>query len=96
MTINELFTTLAIKEMYLRLENDEEGYYLSVIDRSHYPRVWADNFQSQQSFIAAETTDHLIERTVLVENDWLIRCTGETIDEVVEECENWLRCHNLL
>jgi hypothetical protein len=95
MTINELFASLADKEMYMRLENDEEGYYLSVIDRSHYPRVWADNFQVQQSFIA-ETTDHLIERTVLAENDWLVRCTGKTIDEVVDECENWLSCHNLL
>jgi len=95
MKINQLFAALAAKEMYMRLENDEEGYYLSVIDRARYPRVWADNFQSQQSFIA-ETTGHLIERTVLAENDWLVRCTGKTIDEVVEECENWLSCHNML
>lgn len=95
MTINELFAALADKEMYMRLENDEEGYYLSVIDRSRYPRVWADNFQTQQSFIA-ETTDHLIERTVLAENDWLVRCSGKAIDEVVDECENWLSTHNYI
>jgi hypothetical protein len=96
MTIEELFDILSKKEMYLRLENDEENYYLSIIDRSRYPRVWADNFQRQQSFIEAETTEHLLERTVLAECDWMASFEGQTIDECVTECENWLSCHNLI
>jgi hypothetical protein len=96
MELLELIGLLHGKDLHFRLEDDENGFYLSIIDRSKYPRVWADNFQSQQSFIVAETVENIINKTVLAENDWLVRCEGETLDECVEECYNWLTCHNLI
>lgn len=96
MTLPELLVLLHAKDLHFRLEDDENGFYLSIIDRSKYPRVWVDNFQSKQSFIVAETVDHVIEKTILADNDWLVRCTGDTLDEVADECYDWLTCHNLI
>lgn len=41
--MGKILETLHEKELHFRLEDDEEGYYLSIIDRKKYPRVRVDN-----------------------------------------------------
>lgn len=96
MTLPELLRLLHDKDLHFRLEDDENGFYISIIDRSKYPRVWVDNFQSQQSVIVAETVDNIINKTILADKDWYTRFEGETLDECLLECQNWLVCHNII
>jgi hypothetical protein len=96
MTLPELLILLHSKDLHFRLEDDENGFYISIIDRSKYPRVWIDNFQKRQTVVVAETVDHVINKTILADNDWLARFEGETLDECLLECRNWLVCHNLI
>jgi hypothetical protein len=88
-TLSFLLNSLHELEMFFRLENDEEGFYLSIIDRSKYPRVWSDNFQDGTVEIIAETTDHMINRTISSEKDWKVRLYGKTIDELMTEYNKW-------
>ncbi len=78
------------RDLHYRLEDDENGYYLSIINRKKYPRVWADNFKDTTHEIIIESTDHLIERNTIGERDWSQRFTGETLKECFEDCEKWL------
>lgn len=82
-----ILTEMHNKETYFRLENDETGFYLSIIDRSKYPRIWADNLQSGSVAIIAESADNLINRTISSEQDWAARFHGETIQECFKEYE---------
>lgn len=84
-----LLNDLHSKEVFFRFENDEEGYYLSIIDRQKYPRIWADNMEDGTVEVLAETTDHLINRTVVGGPDWTVRLFGETIEKLMEEFDKW-------
>jgi hypothetical protein len=89
MTLQLLFELLHKREVFFRFENDEDGYILSIIDRSGYPRVWADNFRDGQMRIIAESADNTINRTVMGEKDWIARFTVETIEQCVVEFNEW-------
>lgn len=80
---------------HFRLEDDEEGYYLSIINRQVYPRIWADNFHGDEEKIIAETTDSLLNRTVLAEKDWSERWFGESINECLYRAYEWMYVKNI-
>ena len=88
--LGDVLGQLRRKDYFFRLENDETGYYLSIIDRKIYPRLWADNFQDNQECIICESADNMINRTVLAEKDWLVRFFGDTIDECISELHSWI------
>jgi hypothetical protein len=89
MKLDELFTHLHYHETCFRFENDDDGYWLTIIDRSKYPRLWVDNFHDRQEAVIAESIDNLINKTILTEIDWQIRFFGETIEECINEYEKW-------
>jgi hypothetical protein len=89
MDIIELFKKLHYHETCFRFENDDDGYWLTIIDRSKYPRLWVDNFHDRQEAVIAESIDNLIEKTMLTEKDWQVRFFGETIEECIAEYEKW-------
>lgn len=89
MELINLFNSLQAKEVFFRLENDDEGFCLSIIDRSKYPRVWIDNFHDRQVEVIAETVDNIINKTIFTEKDWQARFTCTTIDECIIEFEKW-------
>lgn len=86
-----LFEVLHKKEIFFRFENDEEGFYLSIIDRQHYPRIWADNFQDAPKGIIAESVENVINRTVLAEKDWELRLFGKTIEDLLLELQSFIK-----
>ena len=89
--IENLIDELNKKEFYLRIENDEKGFYLSIIDRKIYPRVWADNFKTSKEEMITESTEHLIQRSVSgSEKDWIVRFDGD-LQECIEECFKWIK-----
>lgn len=90
--LENLINELNKKEFYLRIENDEEGYYLSVIDRKVYPRVWVDNFKNDKDKIITESTEHLIQRSISgSDKDWIVRFNGKQLQECIEECFKWIK-----
>jgi hypothetical protein len=76
------------RDVFFRFENDEEGFYLSIIDRKKYPRVWVDN-DKEGAEIIAETVDNIINRAIPAEKDWEERFFGETINECLAEYNKW-------
>lgn len=88
-SLSFLLSTLHSKEIFFRLENDEEGFYLSIIDRGKYPRIWADNDKSGHMEIITESVDNLIAKTVVGEKDWTARLFGTTIEELMEAFDKW-------
>jgi len=92
--ITDLISILNIlhqKDIHFRLENDEEGFYLSIIDREIYPRIWADNYHDNRNKIFAETTENLLNRTVLAGKDWSVRFYGDSVDKVFFKCYEFLK-----
>jgi hypothetical protein len=89
MTLTELFERLHYHEVCFRFENDDDGYYLTIIDRSKYPRLWVDNFNDRQEAVIAESIDNLINKTILTEVDWQVRLFGETIEGCIAEFQKW-------
>ena len=75
---------------HFRFEDDEEGFYLSIINREEYPRIWVDNFAAGKNDIISETPDHVLERSVLAEKDWSERFFGETIDDCLYKLNKWM------
>lgn len=95
-SIQDVFSSLQKADIFFRLENDEEGFYLSIINRQIYPRVWADHFADGKIEVIAETSEHLLNRTVAVsEKDWSERFSGESIDEVIQELIEWMVTKNI-
>ena len=88
--MERIFNILHQKDIHFRLEDDEEGFYLSIIDRGVYPRVWADNYQNGNIDIIAETAENILNRTVLAGKDWSIRFEGDSLKKVLLECDEWL------
>lgn len=84
-----ILEVLREKEIYFRLESDEDGFYLSIIDRKVYPRIWADKFQDGKIEIIAESVDNIINKTILAEKDWSERFTGETINDCIQQVIEW-------
>lgn len=76
------------RDVFFRFENDEEGFYLSIIDRKKYPRVWVDN-DKEGTEIIAETVDNIINRTIPAEKDWEERFFGKTINDCLAEYNKW-------
>jgi hypothetical protein len=89
MALELLLTLFHKRDIFFRLENDEDGYYLSIIDRGCYPRIWVDKFQEDQPAVIAQTVDNLINKNILAEKDWRTRFHGETIEECIEEFNKW-------
>lgn len=85
--LEDILKVLHDREIFFRFENDEEGYYLSIIDRQQYPRIWADNDKNCKTKIIAETIEHVIDKTVLAEKDWEERFFGKTIRELIIDCQ---------
>lgn len=71
-------------EFFFRIENDEAGYYLSIIDRKKYPRVWADNYNDGATVIF-ESEESLLQRTTIGGKDWTARYFFETPDELLNK-----------
>ncbi|AGO49635.1 hypothetical protein Phi13:2_gp025 [Cellulophaga phage phi13:2] len=80
---------------HFRLEDYEDEFVLSIIDRGIYPRIWSDNFADNQVVIIAETDDNLINRNTIHSKDWKERWYGETLDEVLYEAYEWLSSLNI-
>lgn len=76
-------------DCHFRLEDDEEGFILSIIDRKEYPRVWADNYQDGMIKVIAETTENIINKTILAGKDWVERFHGITLNECIELATQW-------
>lgn len=72
------------EEVYFRFENDEDGYYLCIINRQIFPRVWADNLNDSATIIA-ESEESLINRTVLGEIDWKHRFSGTSLQDCINQ-----------
>lgn len=83
--VGELLIKLSNQDF--RLENDEEGFYFSIIDRQVYPRIWADNFCDGKNIIIAETPENILNRTVLIGKDWITRFFGTTLLEVLTKAD---------
>jgi len=91
MNLDNLVLELNKKELFFRIENDEELIYLSIIDRTIYPRVWTDSFKDHSATIITESATNLLERSVSgSEIDWLVRFNGETIQDCVNQCSEWI------
>lgn len=83
-------------EIFFRMEDDEEGYYISIINRQIYPRVWVDNFANEDVEVICESAENILNRTVAIsEKDWSERFFGETIDEVVKKVNDWMSAKNI-
>ncbi len=83
------------REVFFRFENCEDGFYLSIIDRRQFPRIWQDNARDGKVEIIAETTEHMINRIIPSEKDWEQRFFGETIEECMEEFNKWDKTHKM-
>lgn len=93
--LGDVLSRLHNAEYFFRLEDDDNGFYLSIITRKVYPRVWADNFQDGLVKIIAETSDNILNRTVLAEKDWQERWFGESIDECLFQAYEWMSAKNI-
>jgi len=93
--LGDVLSRLHNGEYHFRFEDDESGFYLSIIDRKVYPRVWADNFQDGKIEIIAETSDNILNRTVLAEKDWSERWFGESVDECLYQAYEWMSAKNI-
>jgi hypothetical protein len=93
--LGDVLSRLHNAEYFFRLEGDDNGFYLSIITRKVYPRVWADNFQDGLVEIIAETSDNILNRTVLAEKDWQERWFGESIDECLYQAYEWMSAKNI-
>ena len=83
-------------EIFFRMEDAEEGYYISIINRQIYPRVWVDNFANEDVEVICESAENILNRTVAKsEKDWSERFFGETIDEVVKKVNDWMSAKNI-
>lgn len=79
---SRLFNLLKGKDF--RLENDDDGFYLSIVDRSKYPRVWIDNAIDNPQKMIAESVEHIEQRTnPFLEKDWSVRYFGKTIEDLI-------------
>lgn len=75
---------LTERHEFYRLENDDNGFYLSIIDRSQrdiYPRVWADNSRDG-SVVIAQSKEAFLNDNFLSSKDWSARFFGENIIEL--------------
>ena len=90
-TLNYLISELNKKELFFRIENDEELIYLSIIDRTIYPRVWTDSFKDNSATIITESDTNLLERSVSgSEIDWLVRFNGKTMQDCINQCVQYI------
>lgn len=80
--LQELLEVMNKSETFFRLENDENGFYLSIIDRQKYPRIWADNL-NDSSEIIAESAENLLNRYTTGGRDWSERFFGENIGDLL-------------
>jgi hypothetical protein len=94
--LDKLLAALHTNEIFHRLENDEEGFYLSIINRQVFPRVWADTQNDGQFEVLAESTEHLLERTVLHSKDWQARFSSETIEGLIPQVIEWTKSRNII
>jgi hypothetical protein len=94
MSLELTLSLLHQREVFFRFENDEEGYYLSIIDRKKYPRVWFDNAKDGDVVIA-ETPENIINKVIPSEKDWEQRFFGKTIDECMDEFNKWDKAHRM-
>lgn len=76
------------EEVYFRFENDEDGYYLCIINRQVFPRVWADNLNDSATIIS-ESEESLINRTVLGEIDWKHRFSGTSLQDCINQFNDY-------
>lgn len=83
LSLQDFFEYFNQEEIFFRFENDETGFYLSIISRKVYPRIWADNAHLRT--VICESTENIINRTVLGEIDWKERYSGETIKELLAD-----------
>lgn len=89
--MEKLFEKLHEKEIFFRFENDEFGFYISIIDRMSYPRVWVDNDNSRLcGKILTESTESNVKKSTMPGVDWEERFHSETIDGLIEQVEGYL------
>lgn len=91
MELSELFELLHSKDMFYRLENDEDGHVLSIVSRKKYPRIWVDNFADSSPSIIEESVEHIEARLgPLVQMDWRERFYGKKVQDVAIQATAWL------
>jgi len=93
--IKEIYYAASIEDIFkihdCRLENEHgESVYLTIVDRSKYPRLWIDNFTDGAFTVIEETTDHLLARNnPLLEKDWIVRFEGVDFHSLVKQYNEW-------
>lgn len=91
----EVFYAVAIEDIFklhdCRLENEHgEMFYLTIVDRSKYPRLWIDNFTDNEFTVIEESTNHLLARNnPMLEKDWIIRFEGVDFHSLVKQYNEW-------
>lgn len=85
----DILKELNRKEIYFRIENDDNSFYfLSIIDRKIYPRVWADTFNDGAKVII-ESEESLLQRTISGGKDWIDRFGFETPNELFKKLSEY-------
>lgn len=71
MTSAEIINDLNNREIFFRIENNDDGFWITHIDRSMFPRIWMDNAVDGRVTIIVESDEHMLQRnSPLPEKDW--------------------------
>ncbi len=81
--LSNILKQLRIMYVFYRLENDEEGFYFSIIDRQVYPRLWQDKRMEDGVTMIAETEEHLLKSLSYTDKDWSDRMFAETMEDLL-------------
>jgi len=94
--LGDVLSRLHKAEWWFRLEDDENGFYLSIINRGIYPRIWADSHANGDIKVICESAENILNRTIAIsEKDWSERWSGETIDECLYQAYEWMSIKNI-
>lgn len=74
-----------------RIENEPETgeVFLTIVNRSNYPRLWIDNDMAGHHIVAETVESTLHRNNPLLEKDWEVRFVGNTIQDCVDQYNLW-------
>jgi hypothetical protein len=91
MTTSEIIKELNRREVFFRIENNDDGFWITHIDRSKFPRIWVDNNTDNAPTMLAETVEHTLQRcSPLAEKDWRERFFNEDYDQLIKEFAEYI------
>jgi len=96
--LGNVLSRLHKAEWWFRLEDDENGFYLSIIDRQIYPRIWADSHANGDVDVdvICESAENILNRTIAISGqDWTERWFGETMEECLYKAYDWMSVKNI-